>query len=401
MSTQVSVIPPTDPTLVSGMRDQSTTLAKRVIVDAKDEIGFWDPEAAPLCSILMALRGKRKGTQERIDWFEKKPYPRLATTSAAVTAGAVTVNVSTGEGSRFAANYLCINRRTRELFLVTGVSTDALTVVRAIGGTTGIAMNAGDTIEILHAVAEDGAGIGTLKSVAEENEYNLFEIIRRPFGWTGRQANTAMYGGKDPATEKRFQAIEHKKDIEAALLFGKRNARTGSGGRAQNTMGGLEYFTRNLVWDLNGNTPTEAGFVASLEYGMEWGNGGYRNGRSLKYLFCGPRLMTIAESWVRDRVRYEPLSSKLGLKFLSYTSSHGEVRIIRHPLLVGPQHGGMAFLLDMNHIRYAYFQGRDTKLYDNRQANDIDGEQYEWMTDCSMEFMMPQAHMLIKGIPAQ
>ena len=51
----------------------------------------------------------------------------------------------------------------------------------------------------------------------------------------------------------------------------------------------------------------------------------------------------------------------------------------------------------MNHVQYVCYEGRDTSLLENRQANDLDGTKHEFMTDCGWAWMNQSSHGIIKG----
>jgi hypothetical protein len=385
------------PSLTSGFRDISQTLSNRVIADVADDILFYEPKSAPLCAITGAIRKKRKATQYQVNWIEKEPYPRKVTVNGAQTAGDVSVEVAVGQGTRVAANYVLMNLRTREHVLVSSISTDTLTVVRGIGGGAA-AMLDGDELVFTRAVFEDGADVGTMKGTQETNNYNYCEIIRRPYGFTGRQQNTDLYGGKDPVTERKAQGIEHMKDIEYAMLFGKRHSRTGTGGRLQTFMGGLEFFITSNVYDLNNTEPTFRSFNEWLEVAMQYGEGGKRFGSGTKYFFCSDRWLTIIDGWKEDKLEMRVLDDKLDIEVAELKTSHGRVIIVPEPIL-SDDHAGYGFLLDLNHLRYTYHQGRDTKIYENRQGNGVDAYEEEYLTDVCLEVQLEGAHGLVKGLP--
>ena len=73
------------------------------------------------------------------------------------------------------------------------------------------------------------------------------------------------------------------------------------------------------------------------------------------------------------------------------------MELIRWPLL-DYFHPDRAFLLDLNHIRYVYMRGRDTKLYVDRQANDIDGKTNEYLSDCGVQVNFEHAHAALFGL---
>ena len=386
-------------TMVSGARNINSVPAARVVIDIADDIILWEPEATPLVTLTAGLRKKRKALQQQYQWIEKDPYPREVVVSGAVTAIATALNVAAGNGARVATNYVLLNRRTRENILVRTVATDALSVVvRALGGVVD-AMVDGDILEFVGIAAEDGAGIGTLKSIQEVINYNYTQIFRTPFGFTGREANTEMYGGRDPVTEQKWQGIEHRKSIERAFFFGKRHSLTGPLGNPQTMTGGAEYYINSNVWDLGGNEPNERAFTEYLEYAMKYGDGGHAFGSGHKMLYASRRWVTVIEGWGKDRLRQTELgNSKVGMKVTQFVTTHGIIDIMPVNIFDG-EHAGYAFLIDPNHVRYAYHQGRDTKLLKDRQGNDIDGEQHEYFSDCGFQMELEGAHGLLKGLP--
>lgn len=390
-------LPRTPPGMVTGYRDPSGTVTGRVIADVSPKILMWEPNATPLCTFAGAVRGKRKATQYRYESFEKEPYPREATVSADATSGATSIVLSAGQGARFAKWYLLQNRRTRELVLVSSVSTDTLTVTRGAGGLSA-AMVAGDTLEYLNSAYEDGSGLGTLKSTQETNVYNYTQIIRTPYGFTGRQEATEMYGGRDPMTERRSQAIEHKKHIEYMMFFGQRAALTGTNNFVQSMSGGLEYFIKTNVWDLGSAEPTERAMVEFLEFAMKYGDGGNQGGSEKKYLFCSRRWLTVINGWVKDRLEYRPIDKRIGFNAGFFDTPHGTIGLLPVNIFNG-ENAALAFLVDMNHVRYVYLQGRDTQLLDNRQAPDIDGSVEEYRSDVGVEVTLEASHGLIRGLP--
>lgn len=382
------------PTMVSGYRSIDRTNSTRVVADVADKILYVEPRSAPLTAILGAMKMKRKATQYRYDWLEKEPYPRSITVSGAQTGADTAIEVAAGQGDRVAANFVLMNLRTREQVLVSSVATDTLTVVRGIGG-GGAAMVDGDTLLFTRAVYEDGADIGTLKSTQEVNYYNFCETIRTPYGWTDRQANTTLYGGKDPETARREASIEHMKSIEMAFLFGKRHSRTGTGGRLQTFTGGLEYFISDNVWDVGAVEPTLRSFNEWLEVAMQLGPNGKRFGSATKYFFCSDRWLTLIDGWKEGKLEMKTLDKKLDIEVAEIVTSHGRVVIVPDPIL-SDDHAGYGFLLDLGALRYVYHEGRDTRVEKDRQGNGEDAYKEELLSDVGVQCELQMAHGLAK-----
>ena len=387
----------TQPTMVTDERDYIQTTSQRIIADVKNKIVMWEPESAPLTVFTKRLGRTREVSQYSYDVLEKEPQPRLVTVSGAQTSVDTAIELVAGQGARVAKYYVLRNQRSNEVIWVSSLATDTLTVTRAIGGFADTMVD-GDVLEIMGSAYEDGSSKGTLKSIKETRTYNLTQIIRTPFGFTGRQSVTGLYGGRDPMTERKVQAIEHRKSIEYFMFFGQRQDNTGPNNRKLSFMGGINFFLQSNIWNCGGNEPTERQFVEFLEYAMRWGDGGNVFGSGTKILFASPRWQTIIESYGRDKIRYEQGETTLGLKIGRYQSVHGEILIVRQPLFVGKD-AQYAFLVDPNHVRYVHHVDRDTKLIENIQANDVDGFEEEYISDVSIEVEIEGAHARIEGIP--
>ena len=388
--------PRTDPTLVSGTRGPENQNTARVVVDMQNEILLYQPEATPLLTLTGKMRKKREAVNARFEWLEKDEYPRSLEVTAAADSDDTIISVVEGQDARVFTGAVVINLRTGENILVNAAPTSGSlgTVVRGIGGGAADIV-IGDKLLYAFSAYEDGSGLGVLKSIQEFNEYNYTQIIRTPFGFTGRDLVTELYGGRDEMTETKWQAIEHKKSIEYAMAFGKRDLRTPS--HQQTFTKGVDNFIVTNRWNVEGVSLTERSFVDFLEVGMKWGKGGNQNGSGTKYLLCSSRWLTEINGWVGDRLRYKPLDDSIGFAAQEFNSPHGNVELLRWPLL-DYFHPDRAFLLDFNHIRYVYLRARDTKLYVDRQANDIDGKTNEYLSDVGVQVNFEHAHSALFGL---
>lgn len=386
----------TAPTMVTGTRGPENQNTARVVVDMQDEILMYQPEATPLLTLTGRMRKKREAVNARFEWLEKDEFPRSLEVTAAQDSDDTSISVIAGQEARVFTGAVVINLRTGENILVNATPTSGTlgTVVRGIGGGAADIV-IGDQLLYAFNAYEDGAGLGALKSIQEFNEFNYTQIIRTPFGFTGRDLVTELYGGRDEMTETKWVAIEHKKSIEYAMAFGKRELRTPS--HQQTFTKGVDNFIATNRWNVEGVALTERSFVDFLEVAMKWGKGGNQNGSGTKYLLASSRWLTEINSWVGDRLRYKPIDESIGFAAQEFNSPHGNVELLRWPLL-DYFHPDRAFLLDFNHIRYVYLRSRDTKLYVDRQANDIDGKTNEYLSDCGVQVNFEHAHAALFGL---
>lgn len=387
-----------EPTQISGYRAPEDQLSNKIVVDMSNKILRYIPEATPFLTLTGKIKGKRKAMNRKFEWLEQDMQPRKVTINGAQTDVDTTIEASATDVSKVAAHDLIRNTATGELFLVTTPNTTDLTVVRGIGG-TGIAMADGDVCVIIGNAYPDNATMGTMKTIQEFYNYNYTQIIRTPFGFSGRDVATEFYGGDDVDNTTKWKAIEHKRSIEYAMYFGKRHVIAAAGGVKERTMtGGMEWAINTNVWNVSGISLNTRVFNEFLEEGLRWGKGGrLQGGSATKYLLCSARWLTEINGWAESKLEYRVLDDSIGFAAMEYKSPHGKVMLLPSPIL-DEFHPDYAFLVDFNHVDYAYLRGRDTKLLDNRQENDRDGEAYEYMSDCGLQVEFEHAHAVLKGI---
>ncbi len=391
-------LPRQEPDFITGYRAPEDQVADKVMIDMHPEIIQYLSAAHPVTTITGAVRKTKTATQYRFDWMEKDEMPdEIQITSSATSTGTTLTVDSSAEAYKYA---VLINTRTRETIACTATppSTTSLTVVRGVGSTKA-AMQVGDKLLVMGGIFPDASRGGDLKSIKEYAMYNYTEILLTEFGFSGRDLNTRMYGGNDQYNEIQWQGIEHAKRIEKRWLFGTRHTTTdATTGKLRTYSGGLEYYIKTNVWDVNGIAPSERQFVEWMEHVMVHGKGGNREGTATKYFYAGRRWLTEIEAWARDKLEYVPEMTTIGIKAKRFQTTHGDIVLVPHPLLIG-EHAGYAFLADMNHLRYVHHQGRNTKLVRNREENDLDGKKMAYFTDCGYMVEEEFAHAVVKGLP--
>jgi hypothetical protein len=384
------------PTLVSNFRGPEDHVSTRVKIDMSDKILWYAPEATPFLTLTGKIKGKRKAFNYKYEWLEKDQKPRALIVDAAQTETDTSVEVDAG--NKVVARDVLLNTRTREVLLVSSVSSNTLTVVRGIGG-AGVAMNDGDTLLLIGSSYADGAASGTPVSITEFSKYNYTQIFRTPFAFTGRDLETELFGGNDKMTETKWQAIEHKRSIEYAFYFGKRALIAAAGGVHQATFtGGLDQAIQSNAWDVSGVTLNTRTFNEFLEEALRWGKGGrLQGGSATKYLLCSSPWLTEINSWAENKLEYRVLDKEIGFSAMEYKSPHGRVMLLSSAIL-DEYHPDRAYLVDFNHVDYVYLRNRDTKLLSKREDNDIDGEKYEYFSDCGLQVEFEQSHAVLTGL---
>lgn len=380
--------PLADATVVTGQRNINSLVAQRIVPQIEDKILFRRPNKSPFVAFSKTVRGSKNVPNRQFGWLTRDEYPRLsAVTDATVTAAAVLVNVTAGTGVRFYTNALVMNTTTQEIFRVTGVAVDAVSIARIANAQT---MAAGQQLVILGSAYPSGDLAGTMKSLQDVFDWNYTGITRTTWGYDRRQAHTDLYGGRDPQVEKADHTTKHAMDLEYTALFSRRSLSVdvATGLDVTTTRGFYESVEPFSVWDLENTRPTLAEFNRVLEYAMAEGDGGYisNKGDATKYFMYGPAWGTLLDEWWINNLHFEnDVSNKgIGFKVGFVETSHGRLGLLKQPLFVGP-FAGHAAIVDFNHIEMRYHEGGNTMLRENIQNPSLDGQQHEFLTDFGLK----------------
>lgn len=214
------------------------------------------PREVPLLK-LVGINGE-PGRNPKFEWLEDTLLSETSATSGAISStGTTTVNVTTGDGINFQADMLIRVTDTTsgsvEYMYITAVSTDALTVVRGVAGTSALSSIAsGSTIDIVGLANNEGSD-APLKGTTElVIPFNYFQAFDTAYKISYIAANTDVYGvpeGDDARElEKAFQEVTIK--LERSAFLGYRAAYDGTNAIPR-LMGGLD-------WYLNTSTNTGA-----------------------------------------------------------------------------------------------------------------------------------------------
>ena len=383
---------------VTGQRTTGNLASNQRIIDLSEKVLRLEPDAAPLCVISKRLM-KSATTNVTFRWAETERTTRFdaVNNGAGYNTSATSIVVDTG--TLFGAGDLVKVPRTGEVFSVTSVNTNTLTVVRGVGNSgTGVAIVDNDPLFIIGKAAEEGGTSLAARAVDPTFTDNHTEIFKRSVEISGSAGSEENWTSPhDWQIQHEGEAIEHLIDIENAFLFGKPDTATSANSKpVRYTGGALHYATQNGV--AAGGTLTEAGFETFLR-------GVFRYGSNNKTLFASPLLVSVLNNFSQTKLQTKVGDNTYGVSVTKWISPHGTVNIVKHNLLEGATYGGYGILLDMGrgNIKYRYLSGgplgsRDTKLYKDRQAPDRDGKLDEWITECGLQFGESKTHGVLTGV---
>jgi len=377
------------PTIITGVRGGLNINQDKRIVDMSDKIALLEPSASPLV-ILTKRLNKKIAVNYVYSWLEDELMNRIVSTSTSYDASATSIVLNSGEGSRVIVSNILVVPRTGETMLVTGISTDTLTVIRSWGAVSATALNANEEMMIIGTAIEQSAPTApTLKSTKTVTVTNYTQIFKTPLGVSGTLDACELYGGNDRAFQRLKKGIEHLEQIERAFLYGEK-VLDASGTHHKSTTGGAREFIVTKLKDF-GVYATSNEFHLFLK-------DIFRYGSTQKVAMCSPLWLSAISEWAMGKIQVVPTDKTFGIAVSTYNCPHGTLALIKNNVLEGSTYGGYMFIFDVMNLAYRYLRGRDTVLQTNIHDNQEDAYKDMYLSEVGFECKLEKTHGIGKGI---
>lgn len=380
--------------VITGIESDNTILANERVIDMDDVIAYLDPDTSQFTTMLMRV-ARRAAEATKVEWLEDELFPRLSSVLSGGATDGATITVNTGEGAYFRANDLIRNARTGVAFKVTSVAGDVLTIGLHLGRVAFAAHAASDQLLITGNTSAQGASLGTRLITKRVAQFNYTGIQRNPYGFTRSLMASRLYGGPEPMKERKKKGVEHKRAIEYTLFWGVRSLDL-TGAQPAGSSGGIfEYVTTNVQNAAGTLTKT------LLDTYMR---GFLQHGEQNGVLFVSPVFAQAVSGFLRDAWNPTTVETRLwGAKVDGFVSGAYGFQV---PVIVkrdwndfstaSGQYGGWAFYVNMDNIQLNTL--RNTELLKDRQANDADSYDEEYLTEFTLKVQQERTHGIITGV---
>ena len=204
--------------------------------------------------------------------------------------------------------------------------------------------------------------------------------------------------------------MEHKMDLEHAMLFGIGTDDTTATGPVRRTWGIVPYAEQyGKVKTFSYGSASYDTFIDAMEdvFSPESGNSGE------KLVLCSRRVMsyfnklggnsflgnTMAlNSQVGSGLDIQNVQGAFGHQVTRISTLYGNLNLVMEPLFRG-SHENTAIMVDLNNVAYRPLMGngvsRDTQIITNVQNNDIDGRKDLILTEAGLEISLPETHTVL------
>ena len=230
-----------------------------------------------------------------------------------------------------------------------------------------------------------------------------------------------IFSGTALATEYRgianeFQRIwqdklmEHKMDIEQAMLFGVGGASNEALATAptRTTWGILPYTeSYGKIYNMSYSSSGYDAFLDAMEdfFAPESGNSGNKlvlaSRKVITYLnkLGSGSFLNNSVGSSQYNLDVETIPGAFGHSVTMVNTIFGNLHFVQEPLLRGPWED-YCVAVDMKNVAYSPLAGngvsRDTFIETNVQDNGVDGRQDQIITECGLEISVPETHAILK-----
>ena len=393
-------------TIGSGLQDTASILSNRLKVDMLEPIQMLDTNLSQFSTILdhPDLRGTTLASYIK-EWLEDRLLPRTFSLAATASTSDSVFTTAAGEGLYVKKGDVIRIVQTGEgvRAIADGAST-SVTVDRAVGGVGAAtaATGAANSCVIVGHATPQGSSLPTMLITKQTRNYNYGQTQRKSWGFSRTDRQSDWYSQNVLDSERDKKLSEFKTDRENTVFFSARSytADGDSSGHPLGTAGGLLEFISTNTTSISAasgvlsTTALEDFITTALQYGSQD-----------KVFFVAPKVgQAISHLLSSNWVRAQPDERVYGAKVDAVISGAFGQSI---PVIVKQQwgaygtgttgqFGSMAFLVDLSSVKLATMQ--DPVRLSNRQANDLDGIEEEYLCEETLVVAQETHHSLLRDV---
>lgn len=422
-----------------GMRGNDDWVADQRPMNWRQQIMYLYPNGmAPLTAILSMI-GNDSVDDPQFHWWTQEQTAvggavagiyTLPDLSAAYAGGGVAgdvvyAQITTVLGNRIRAGHQILLRDASDYRVdVTGKVTDAVRgtvntvlavrLLEADDNSPDNDLTDSDVFKIIGNINPEGGEMPDAIALNPVKVYNYTQILRTPLSITRTARKTKLRTG-DQYQKMKSEALEmHSWEMELMFLWGIRTENIGDNGKPERTSMGVINFIRQY-------SPTNCDdYTLNANYaGQTWAAGGetwlknfleqvFRYGAEEKLCLCGSGFLLgiDALAMTGGQVNLQPAQKVYGMQIREWLTPFGSIQMKTHPLFsYDATTRNMGLLLEPKEMQYKYVD--DTNFYGESSQKShpegygqrrIDGTNEEYLTECGLEFGLPQKCALLNGV---
>jgi hypothetical protein len=382
--------------------------------DVSEQMVLLEPDAAPLFVLTNAAKRKQPTIGPRYEWVEDTEVSLWGQASNGTTDySSAATNILVADGTLFGVGDICATPKAQssnaapEVFLVTAIATNTLTIARGIGGSGADTITATGSIRILASAFTENATLSTQRYTSKTVQISYAQIFKTPVQVTHTSASTKQYGA--PQGERKYQLVKalirHRSEIEAAGLWSRASESLNSPASRWTTMGWLSRIATNK---------TDANTTATITTWNTFAETAFRYGEKQKLLLCAPKVISALNFYSQNKLLTRVGDTVFGVKIARFEMALGEFLLANDYRLGtadigfpgGNSFASHAYSIDLPSVAIRYLQGGgdnligDTKLFENVLPDGSTTRTDEYRTQLGWEIRHERKHAWIFDLSA-
>ena len=271
-----------------------------------------------------------------------------------------------------------------------------------------------DNFKIIGNINPEGGEMPDAIALNPEKVYNFTQIFRTPLSLTRTALKTRLRTGNQYQKAKSEALEMHSWEMELAFLWGIRTENFGDNGKPERTTMGVINFIRQFAAANCDDYTLNATYA-----GQTWAAGGevwfkamleqiFRFGAAEKLCLCGSGFLLgiDALAMTGGQINLQPAQKTYGMEIRTWITPFGTIHMKTHPLFsFDATTRNMGVLIEPKELGYRYID--DTSFYGESTAKKhpagygqrrIDGLNEEYLTECGLEFGLPQKCAVLNGV---
>ncbi len=353
--------------------DSSALLAQYDLVGVREDLSDVLSEILLKdTNLLSRLSIGGEATNATHGWLESSLNANTVTDAdtggAGLSAGDTTFDVAAGHGARVRVGALLRDtaKGKTEVIQVTGISTDALTIVRGYGSTSGETHAQGAIFSIVSMPVQSGTDATDDRSTTRVSKSNICQIFERAVKIAGDSEAVRKAGvPSEKAHQTSQRMMELVRELGETVIKGVKSASAGSD-TVYRSMAGLIEFLATSTGNWNQDDEELTADVVNNLFETIYNDGGAGPGSSL-VLACSQKQMRKISRFDIDKVRTVPGSRGAGSYVTQFMTDLGVVldivvdRWIPHDTVM---------ILDTSRIQVVPMTGRAFGIQDIAKTGD-------------------------------
>jgi hypothetical protein len=350
------------------------------------------PDAATLTTVLMLMKNKNRTVFNSTHTnYERDNVGRWTTIPAGGGDGDLSLGVTSGDGWKVQIDTLLKCPRTGEVLLVTGVSTDTITVTRSAGATAAAVLNLNEPLMIIGTAKSEGYSLGVAGSSSRVAKTFYTQIFSNPFQASRTAKVTKTYTGQNVYAEEKLDAfLNHVASQDAAALFGE-TFTSGSGSSLKRAATSATETISSNVASIDG-TLTEVAAQNAMRPIFELGSPD-------KILVGSSLVCDVFSNFSTNKLQTNQGQSEYGNRIKKYNYGSGSITLTTSRLTLAGPNQDKAFVFDTDNLYRIVLPESDTHVLEYDPINtQSDAYKGEWKTEAGFVIALEKAHMRFVGV---